>query len=246
MKKTLMITVSVATLIAAGGMAFAQGVNAPRDPAAATAPAQNGKSDKMKVETPSKAEAVKPAPHAQLPAKSNGVKSETSGQGSTMQPAQREVDTPRKTEAVKPAPNAQLPAKPAGAKSETSGQGGGMQPAQRDTTKPNDTFAPKAQSETPKAPAQADAQHAAPAPLSAEHHAKIWEAVRGEKPARFTGPKFSITVGEAVPQTVHLNRLPVRVIEFAPQYRGYEYVLVGDEILIVDPRTHRIVAVIPA
>jgi hypothetical protein len=35
-------------------------------------------------------------------------------------------------------------------------------------------------------------------------------------------------------------------IEFAPQYRGYEYVQVGDEILIVDPRTHRIVAVIAA
>jgi hypothetical protein len=197
MKKTLMITISVAALIAAGGMAFAQGVNAPRDQPAAAAPAQNGKSDKMKVETP------------------------------------------HKTEAVKPAPNAQLPAKPTGAKSETSGQGGSMQPAQRDTTTPNDRFAPKA-------PARADAQPSAPAPLSAEHHAKIWDAVRGEKAGRFTGPKFSITVGEAVPQTVHLNRPPVRVIEFAPQYRGYEYVLVGDEILIVDPRTHRIVAVIPA
>jgi hypothetical protein len=239
MKKTLMITVSVAALIAAGGMAFAQGVNAPRDQPAAAAPAQNGKSDKMKVETPSKADAVKPAPNAQLPAKSNGAKSETSGQGSGMQPAQREVETPRKTEAVKPAPNAQSPAKPNGAKSETSGQGGGMQPAQRDTTTPNDRSAPKA-------PAQADAQHAAPAPLPAEHHAKVWEAVRGEKTARFTGARFSITVGEPVPQTVHLNRLPARVIEFAPQYRGYEYVLVGEEILIVDPRTHRIVAVIPA
>ena len=43
-----------------------------------------------------------------------------------------------------------------------------------------------------------------------------------------------------------INRLPVRVIEFAPQYRGFEYILVGDEIVIVDPRTHRIVAVIPA
>src|ERR1700731_273294 len=90
MKKTLMITVSVAALIAAGGMAFAQGVNAPRDPAAAAAPAHDGKSDKLKVDTPRKTEAVKPAPNAQLPAKSNGVKSETSGQGSGMQPTQRD------------------------------------------------------------------------------------------------------------------------------------------------------------
>lgn len=207
MKKTLMITVSVAALVAAGGMAFAQGVNAPRDPAATAAPAHNDKSDKMdkmKVETPHKTEAVKPAPNAQMPAKS-GAKSETSGQGSTMQPVQRDGTTPS-----------------------------------------NERFAPKAQTEVPKGPAQADAKHAAPAALSPEHHAKIWEAVRGEKATPFTGAKFSITVGEAVPQTVHLNRLPTRVIEFAPQYRGYEYILVGDEIIIIDPRTHRIVAVIPA
>jgi hypothetical protein len=35
-------------------------------------------------------------------------------------------------------------------------------------------------------------------------------------------------------------------MEYAPQYRGYEYILVGNEILIVDPRTMRIVAVIDA
>jgi hypothetical protein len=204
MKKTLMITVSIAAMIAASGMAFAQGVNAPRDPAATTAPVQNGQSDKMKVETPRKTEAVKPAPNAQLPAKPNGVKSETSGQGST------------------------------------------MQPAQHDATPSNERFAPKARTEEPKGAAEADAKHAAPAALSAEHHVKIWEAVRGEKAAPFTGPRFSMTVGEAVPQTVHLNRLPARVIEFAPQYRGYEYIQVGEEILIVDPRTHRIVAVIAA
>jgi len=75
MKKSLKITVSVAALVAAGGMAFAQGVNAPRDPAATAAPAHNDKSDKMKVETPHKTEAVKPAPNAELPAKPNGVKS---------------------------------------------------------------------------------------------------------------------------------------------------------------------------
>jgi len=204
MTRTLMITVSVAALIAGGGMAaFAQGANAPRDQPAAAVPVQNGKSDSPKAETPRKTEAVKPAPTAQLPAKPTGVKSETSGQGS-------------------------------------------MQPAQRDTTPSNERFAPKAQTDAPKGSARADAQHAAPAALSAEHHAKVWEAIRGEKAAPFTGARFSMSVGEAVPQAVRLNRLPTRVIEFAPQYRGYEYVQVGDEILIVDPRTHRIVAVIAA
>ena len=220
MKKTLMITVSVAALVAAGGMAFAQGVNTPREQPAAAAPVQNGKSDPMKVETPRKTEAVKPAPSAQLPAKATGVKSETSGQGSTMQPAQHDATTPN--DRLAPKAKSQVDAPKAQVES------------------------PKAQAESPKLPAQADAKRAAPAPLSAEHHAKIWESIRGEKSAPFSGAKFSITVGESVPQGVHLYRLPVRVIEFAPQYRGYEYVLVGDEILIVDPRTHRIVAVIAA
>jgi hypothetical protein len=35
-------------------------------------------------------------------------------------------------------------------------------------------------------------------------------------------------------------------MEYAPQYRGYEYILVGDQVLIVDPRTLQIVAVIDA
>jgi hypothetical protein len=220
MKKTLMVTVSAAALVAAGGMAFAQGVNAPRDQPAAAAPAQNDKSNKMKVDAPHKAEAVKPTPSAQLPAKPSGVKSETSGQGSTTQPVQHDATTPSDRVAPKAKGQADTP----------TGQAG----------------SPKAQTETPKLPAQADAKQAAPAPLSAEHHAKIWESIRGEKSAPFSGAKFSMTVGESVPQGIHLYRLPVRVIEFAPQYRGYEYVLVGDEILIVDPRTHRIVAVIAA
>jgi len=57
---------------------------------------------------------------------------------------------------------------------------------------------------------------------------------------------FSIKVGEAIPGTVHLYVLPVSIMEYAPQYRGYEYILVGDQVLIVDPRTLQIVAVIDA
>jgi hypothetical protein len=40
--------------------------------------------------------------------------------------------------------------------------------------------------------------------------------------------------------------LPGRLSQGAPHYRDYEYILVGDDILIVDPRTLRIVAVISA
>jgi hypothetical protein len=35
-------------------------------------------------------------------------------------------------------------------------------------------------------------------------------------------------------------------VRIVPQYRGFDYLLVEDEIVIVDPRTLEIVAVIPA
>ena len=95
-------------------------------------------------------------------------------------------------------------------------------------------------------PAGNQAKSGPPATLSPEQHAKMWETLRGEKTERLTDVHFSIKVGEAVPGTVRLYQLPVSIVEYAPQYRDYEYILVGDEILIVDPRTLRIVAVIAA
>ena len=40
--------------------------------------------------------------------------------------------------------------------------------------------------------------------------------------------------------------LPEEIVLLIPEYRGYDYFLIGDEIVIVDPRTLEIVAIIPA
>ena len=56
----------------------------------------------------------------------------------------------------------------------------------------------------------------------------------------------SVSVGTRIPATVHLYPLPVEVINIYPEWRGYDYVYVGDEILVIDPRSHEIVAVIEA
>jgi outer membrane biosynthesis protein TonB len=225
MKNTLMITASVVALIAAGGLASAQGTNEHREQPAAAAPEQKapvGKGDRQNVKAPEKSQPVKPAPSAKLPEKSDPVKPAPSAK------------LPEKSE-----PSAKLPEKPTGAKSGAAGPGGGTQPSQHDAQAPSGRT-------VPNAAAQPEAKAGAPAALSTEHHAQIREAIRGEKVAPLSDVRFSITIGEAVPPTVHLNRLPARIIEYAPQYRGYEYILVGDHILIVDPRTLRIVAVIPA
>jgi hypothetical protein len=38
----------------------------------------------------------------------------------------------------------------------------------------------------------------------------------------------------------------VDIVTIVPEYRGFDYIVVGDSILIVDPVTLEIVAVIPA
>src|SRR6266446_8866518 len=226
MKNILMITASVATLVAVGGLASAQGLNEHRESPAAAAPEQKaptGKTDRQNLNAPQKSESVKPTPAAQAP------------EGKI----DHKLNAPRKSESVKPAPTAQAPDKPTGAKSETVGQGGGTQPSQHNAPTPSERTAPNEA-------ARAESKLNAPASLSTEHHAQFRETIRSEKVAPLNDVRFSITIGEAVPRTVHLNRLPPRILEYAPQYRGYEYILVGDDILIVDPRTLRIVAVIAA
>ncbi len=60
-----------------------------------------------------------------------------------------------------------------------------------------------------------------------------------------TNVNFSISVGTVIPHDVRLSPLPADVVEIVPQYRGYNFVLVKDEIVIVDPATYKIVTVLP-
>lgn len=63
---------------------------------------------------------------------------------------------------------------------------------------------------------------------------------------RATNVNFSISVGTRVPRSVRLVALPAAIIEVVPGYRGYHYVLVDDQICIVEPSTYEIIDVIPA
>jgi hypothetical protein len=56
---------------------------------------------------------------------------------------------------------------------------------------------------------------------------------------------FSLSVGAVIPRDVRLHPLPADVVEVVPQYRGYNFVMVRDEIVIVDPATYKIVTVLP-
>jgi len=60
-----------------------------------------------------------------------------------------------------------------------------------------------------------------------------------------TNVNFSLSVGTVVPRDIRLQPLPAEVVEVVPQYRGYNFVLVKDEIVIVEPSSYKIVTVLP-
>ncbi len=56
----------------------------------------------------------------------------------------------------------------------------------------------------------------------------------------------SIAVGTALPSTVTFVPLPDPIVTIVPQFRGYHAVRVGNQILIVEPGTRRIVYILEA
>ena len=60
-----------------------------------------------------------------------------------------------------------------------------------------------------------------------------------------TDINIRVNVGERLPERVRPRRLPDDIVTIVPEYRGYDYTVVNDEIAIVDPRSREIVDVIP-
>ena len=89
-------------------------------------------------------------------------------------------------------------------------------------------------------------QAGAGAKLSTEQRTRITTVIRDQHVAPVNNINFSIAVGTRVPRDVSFHPLPVEVVTLYPEWRGYEFFLVRDQIVVVDPRTLEIVAVLEA
>src|SRR5258708_2829491 len=89
-------------------------------------------------------------------------------------------------------------------------------------------------------------QAGAGAKLAPEQRTKITTVIKEQRVEPVKNVNFSISVGTRVPREVRFYPLPQEVVTIYPQWRGYEYILVKDKILVVDPRTYEIVDVLDA
>jgi len=148
-------------------------------------------------------------------------KSQTTGQSETKQPAQ----TGKSTQTGQTTPKSQT--------GQTTTQ---TQPGQQ----PGQT---QSQSGT-SVQSQTTGQAGAAAKLSTEQRTQITTVIRDQHVAPVTNVNFSISVGTRVPRDVSFHVLPERVVAIYPEWRGFKFIIVREQILIIDPNTFEIVAIL--
>ncbi|MDH2343553.1 DUF1236 domain-containing protein [Bradyrhizobium sp. SSUT18] len=108
---------------------------------------------------------------------------------------------------------------------------------------PNAPSSNQAQGERARANSQAAAR--TDVNLNKQQETKISASISHLNVRPLTSVNFSLSVGTVVPRDIQLSTLPPDVVEIVPQYRGYSFALVKDEIVVVDPATYKIVTVLP-
>ena len=109
----------------------------------------------------------------------------------------------------------------------------------------NTTAQQPTQSSTPANTAQSSTNVNAAININDQQRTRVNESITRLNVQPINNVNFSLTVGTAVPRDVRLQTLPADVVEIVPQYRGYNFFVVRDQIVIVEPSTYQIVTVLP-
>ena len=245
-----MASVAVAALLAATGLATAQGVNqggmkespAAASPKADTAAPMNAPAARgAETATPGAGSKEAVPQHAQgkPDAKTTG---EMKADGKS-----KASDSTTPTTTSKDMKNPTAETKPASDSKTTTGEikADGKTKASDSTTTSKDLKTPTAETKPSVSDSKTtgNAATSATAAPPAEKRAQITSAIRQEK-VEETTVNFNVSVGTAVPTSVRYYPLPSRIVEIYPEWRGYDFILVRGKYIILRPHTHEIVYII--
>jgi len=103
----------------------------------------------------------------------------------------------------------------------------------------------RTQGQTQREPAQTQREGGGSPTLTGDQRTKVRQTViQGRNAPRVDRLNFSLNVGTPVPRRVRVLEVPPTLVEIHPEWRGYRYFVYQDEIVIVDPRSLMIVAVV--
>ncbi len=225
MRKLLLTTVAAAAVVGVAGLASAQTMQSPSTQAPAGGSA--AKSDSTEHQAPG--------------AMGGALKGNINGAG-----AAKSAQAP----ATSGKPDQRL-----GQEEQKEGQQKQVMPQHAQDEKSGAQQQRDAQEENSKSGANAPEQNASKTKgsgggavqLSQTQRTKIQAIIGRSQPARvMTNVNFNIAVGVTVPRDIHVEVLPADIVEIVPQFEGFDYIVVGDNILIIDPDTMEIVDIIAA
>ena len=231
-KQVHMAALAAALLAGTAGFAYAQsgtpstaptkpGVSSQAGPAHGTT--TGAASEEMK-----KGDTAKDAPKAES-AKGDAAKTESKGEASK---TEKEGKT---SETMGGKTNAKAETSPDGAKAKAAD-------GKTDTMNKADTTG-KGANDSAASPSSAKA--GGNINLTTQQKTVIKKTVIDNKSApRVTSVNFQINVGTVVPTTVRYAPLPTSIIEIHPAWRGYDYFVYEDQVIIIEPRSHKIVEII--
>jgi Protein of unknown function (DUF1236) len=253
MKSRLMISVAAISLIAGAGLANAQGGMKNESGGAATqqnAPS-GGAGGTMGRESTGSSAAQSPQSEEKSPGATKGQRAEEKTPGATKSQQRTEENAPGAKKGMSSENETKGGAKDMKAEGREGqgknaesreGQNNNMKAEGRDNSKNAQTReGQNDRSQTTTGQAGAGAK------ISTEQRTKITTIIRNEHVAPATNVNFSIAVGTRVPREgVSLRPLPAEVVTVYPEWRGYEFILVRNQILVIDPATLEIVAILEA
>ncbi len=88
-------------------------------------------------------------------------------------------------------------------------------------------------------------QSATPLQLTDAQRERIRGYFAGKPSDRLQSVDFSLAIGAAVPHQVELQKLPSQISSVIGGYQGDDYLIVGDQLVIIDPNARRVVAIVP-
>src|ERR1700687_5449347 len=251
MRKTLMASVAVAALLAATGLATAQGVNqggmkespAAASPKADTAAPMNAPAAKgAETATPGAASKEAVPQHAQgkPDAKTTG---EMKADGKS-----KASDSSTPTTTSKDIKNPTAETKSTSDSKTTTGEmkADGKTKASDSTTTSKDLKTPTAETKpsTSDSKTTGNAATSATAAPPADERTQLSSVIKQEKVEEVTNVNFNLSIGTAVPAGVRYHPMPSRIVEIYPEWRGYDFILVRGRYIVLRPHTHEIVYII--
>jgi hypothetical protein len=250
MKTRLLLTTAVGLVFATA--AFAQ---APREPT--TSPTTQTQTPSTPQKAPDASTSQAPSSNAPAPATSSGPPSQAqttpstpSQPGGTSAPAQAQTNAPppannqaRQTPATGSSSNQaqQAPSNPNTTAQQPPQSNTAQQPSQSTTAQqpPQSTNPPSNTAQSPSTNTTASIN------INDQQRTRVTESISRLNVQPLTSVNFSLSVGTAVPRDIRLQPLPADVVQVVPQYRGYNFLVVRNEIVIVDPSSYQIVTVLP-